>query len=163
MKEQLGSYGLGDGLGVDESAAEFLPVLVVARVLDDNLLKVVRQLEDDVLVLLAELEVVPGGDTLLVDGCSARGLLLVSSLVLAVEPCHCLGPSQAGWVERGRRGVQCEIRGEGGNQPGLRLEKQWISTGCADMSSRLELTIVAVVLFIGFGVDVLSVKCSTDR
>ena len=70
--------------------------------LDDNLLKVVRQLEDDVLVLLAELEVVPGGDALLVDGCSARGLLLVSDLLLALEPCHCLGPSHAGWAERGQ-------------------------------------------------------------
>jgi hypothetical protein len=65
-------YSLGDSLRVDESVAEFLPVLVVACVLDDNLLKVVRKLEDDVLVLLVELEVVPGGDALLVDGGAAR-------------------------------------------------------------------------------------------
>lgn len=61
------SYRLGDRLGVDKRTAELLPVLVGAQSLDDNLLKVVGQLVDDVLVLLAELEVVPGGDALLVD------------------------------------------------------------------------------------------------
>lgn len=112
LKGRPGSYGLGDGLGVDESVAEFLPVLAVACVLDDNLLKVVRQLEDDVLVLLAELEVVPGGDTLLVDGCSA--LLLVSGFLLAVEPCRCLDPIARRMGRKGQPGRQLCDKGGGG-------------------------------------------------
>lgn len=66
------SYGLGGGLGVVELFAENLPILAVAGLLNDNLLKVVRQLEDDVLVLLVELEIIPCGDAFFVDGCSVR-------------------------------------------------------------------------------------------
>lgn len=89
--------------------------------LNDNLLKVVRQLEDDVLVLLAELEVVPGGDALLVDGSSVQGRLSVFGVSLPVEPQHCLGPSQFGWADRGSCGVDRGIKGRGGHQPRLRL------------------------------------------
>lgn len=71
------AYSLGDGLRVQKFSAEGFPVLIVARLLDDNLLKVVGQLEDDELVLLAELEVVPGGHALLVDGCSVRWVWLL--------------------------------------------------------------------------------------
>lgn len=67
-------------MGIQELLAEDFPVRVVAGLFDHNLLKVVGQLEDDVLVLLVELEVVPGSDALLGDGCSVSRKL--SSLVL---------------------------------------------------------------------------------
>lgn len=63
-------YGLGRGLSVQELFAESLPVLVIAALLNDNLLEVIGQLKDDELVLLAELEVIPCSDALLVHGCS---------------------------------------------------------------------------------------------
>lgn len=71
------AYSLGDSFGAQELFAEGFPVLVVARLLDDNLLKVVRKLEDDEFVLLAQLEVVPRGNALLVDGCSVQGVCLL--------------------------------------------------------------------------------------
>lgn len=72
------SYRLGNSLGGQKLFAESLPVLAVAGLLNDNLLKIIGQLEDDVLVLLVKLEVVPGGDALFVDGCSVRRFVMVS-------------------------------------------------------------------------------------
>lgn len=77
MGGEAAAYSLGDSLCVQELFAEGFPVLVVARLLDDNLLKVVGQLENDELVLLAELEVVPGGHALLVDSCSVKRMELL--------------------------------------------------------------------------------------
>lgn len=62
------TYTLGLGGGVDELAAEVLPVLVVRGLLDDDLTVVVGQLVDNVLVLLVELQVVEGRYALLRDG-----------------------------------------------------------------------------------------------
>jgi hypothetical protein len=62
--------GLVLGSGVDKLLTEGLPVLVCGCLLNNNLLEVVGELVDDVLVLLAELQVIVGGDALLRDGCS---------------------------------------------------------------------------------------------
>ena len=67
------AYGLALRRGVDELLAEDLPVTIVRGVLDDDLLVVVRQLEDDELVLLVELQVIVGSYALLGDGRSAAG------------------------------------------------------------------------------------------
>jgi hypothetical protein len=48
--------------------AEVLPVLIGRGLLDHDLLVVVRQLEDDVLVLLVQLQLVVGGYAFLRDG-----------------------------------------------------------------------------------------------
>lgn len=64
-------------MSVDELLAEGLPVLVVRGLLDNNLLVVVAELVDDVLVLLAELQVIEGRDTLLRDG---RSVICKSAL-----------------------------------------------------------------------------------
>ena len=61
-------------MGVDELLAEVLPVAVARGLVDDDLLVVVRELVDDVLVLLAELQVVVGGDALLRDRGSVIGV-----------------------------------------------------------------------------------------
>lgn len=61
------TYRLALGGGVDELLAEVLPVLVVRGLVNDDLLGVVRELVDDVLVLLAQLQVVVGRDALLRD------------------------------------------------------------------------------------------------
>jgi len=62
--------GLVLGSGVDKLLTKGLPVLVCGCLLNNNLLVVVGELVDDVLVLLAELQVIVGGDALLRDGCS---------------------------------------------------------------------------------------------
>jgi hypothetical protein len=59
------THRLGLGGSIDELLAEVLPVLVGRGLLHDNLLVVVRQLVDDVLVLLVELQLVEGSDALL--------------------------------------------------------------------------------------------------
>jgi hypothetical protein len=69
----VSTYSLALGLGLDELRAEVLVRgAVLAGAVDDDLLVVVRQLEDDVFVLLVELEVVVGCYALGVDGGSAR-------------------------------------------------------------------------------------------
>jgi len=73
------TYVLVLGLGVDELLAEVLPVVVARGFVDDDLLVVVRELVDDVLVLLAELQVVVGGDALLRDRGSVIGYVSVVS------------------------------------------------------------------------------------
>ena len=60
------TYGLALGSGVHELLAEDFPVLVVRGIIDDDLAVVVRQLEDDVLVLLGKLGVVVRSYALLV-------------------------------------------------------------------------------------------------
>lgn len=68
-KKKKETYGLALRLGVDELLAKVVVLGAALRgAVDDNLLVVVRELEDDVLVLLVELEVVVGGYALLVDG-----------------------------------------------------------------------------------------------
>jgi len=68
------THRLGLGLGVDQGLAKVVVLgPVVARRVDDNLLVVVRQLVDDVLVLLAELEVVVRRYALGGDGGSGWG------------------------------------------------------------------------------------------
>lgn len=67
------AYSLALRRSVDELLAEDLPVTLVRGFLDDDLLVVVRQLEDDELVLLAELQVIVGSYALLGDGRSAAG------------------------------------------------------------------------------------------
>lgn len=76
------TYALGLGGGVDELAAEVLPVLVVRSLLDDDLTVVVRQLVDNVLVLLVKLEVVEGCYALLRDGSSVVGKESAQTLLL---------------------------------------------------------------------------------
>lgn len=61
------STALGLGLGVDQLLAEVVIVLIGRGLLDDDLLVVVRELVDDVLVLLGELELVVGRYALLRD------------------------------------------------------------------------------------------------
>lgn len=61
-------------LSLKELLAEVLPVLIRGGFLDNDLTVVVRQLEDDELVLLGKLEVVEGGYALLRNG--GTGLLL---------------------------------------------------------------------------------------
>lgn len=75
------TYSLGLGGGVDQLLAEDLPVGVVRSLLDDNLAVVVRELENNVLVLLIQLEVVVRRDALLRDGRSVGRRTLVSRLV----------------------------------------------------------------------------------
>ncbi len=58
------------GLGVDDLLLEVLPVRVGAALLDDDLLVVVRELVDDILEALAQLELVEGGGAFGVDGCA---------------------------------------------------------------------------------------------
>jgi len=70
------TYRLALGGGADELLAKVLPVLVGRGLVDDDLLVVVRQLVDDVLVLLAELQVVVGGDALLRNRGSVMCLLV---------------------------------------------------------------------------------------
>jgi hypothetical protein len=65
------TYTPGLGRSVDELLAEVVPVLVPGSLLDDNLLVVVRELEDDVLVLLGELQVTVGGYAILRNGGTA--------------------------------------------------------------------------------------------
>jgi hypothetical protein len=65
------TYRLALGRGIDKLLAEVFPVLVVRGLVDDDLLVVVRELEDNVLVLLAKLQVVEGLDALLRNGSSA--------------------------------------------------------------------------------------------
>lgn len=65
--------------GVDELLTEDLPVALVRGVLDDDLLVVVRELEDDELVLLVELQVIVGRYAVLGNGRSAAGERLVSA------------------------------------------------------------------------------------
>jgi hypothetical protein len=62
------SAGAGLGGGVDELLTEVVPVLVLRSLLNDNLLEVIRELVDDVLVLLVQLELIVGSDALLRDG-----------------------------------------------------------------------------------------------
>ena len=66
------TYTLALGGGVDELFAEVLPVLVIRGLIHDDLLVVVRELVDDVLVLLAQLQVVEGCDAVLCDGGSVE-------------------------------------------------------------------------------------------
>jgi hypothetical protein len=67
------TYSLALGLGVDELLAELLVLGgVLAGAVDDDLLVVVRQLVDDVFVLLVELQVIVGCYALGVDGRSGR-------------------------------------------------------------------------------------------
>lgn len=57
------------GSSIDQLLAEIVVLgPILAGAVDDNLLVVIRQLEDDILVLFGELEVVVGGYALLVDG-----------------------------------------------------------------------------------------------
>jgi hypothetical protein len=65
-----GTYALGLVGGGDELLAESLPVLVVGRLLDDDLFVVVRQLKDNVLELLGELQVIVASNTVRRGGCS---------------------------------------------------------------------------------------------
>ena len=59
------THRLALGGSVDELLTEVLPVAVTRSLLNDNLLVVVRQLVDNVLVLLVELELVEGSNALL--------------------------------------------------------------------------------------------------
>lgn len=54
------TYALALGGSVEKRLTECLPVGIIRGLLDDDLLVVVRELVDDVLVLLVELEVVKG-------------------------------------------------------------------------------------------------------
>lgn len=85
------TYVLVLGLGVDELLAEVLPVAVVRGVVDDDLLVVVGQLVDDVLVLLAELQIVVGGDALLRDRGSINGRSASDSCARAPRVVLCRG------------------------------------------------------------------------
>jgi len=92
-------YNTHPGLGssIDQLFAEILVLgPILAGAVDNNLLVVIRQLEDDVLVLFGELEVVVGGYALLVDGSSvfvvghiSYVLLDVMLLLLHVSVCTC--------------------------------------------------------------------------
>lgn len=62
-------------LGVDELLAEGRPVVYVGRLLDDDLFPVVADLVDDVLGVLAQLELVEGADALRRDGNTGGGLV----------------------------------------------------------------------------------------
>ena len=76
------TYSLGLGLGVDKLLAEVVVLgAVVAGAVDNDLLVVVRQLVDDVFVLLVELELVVGRYALGADGGSG-GWLAPVCLVL---------------------------------------------------------------------------------
>lgn len=60
------------GGGVEKGLTEALPILVVGGGLNNNLLVVIRELVDDVLVLLAELQVIVGSYALLRNGGSEK-------------------------------------------------------------------------------------------
>lgn len=62
------AYSSALGGSVDELLTEVLPVTVVGGVLDNDLLVVVGELVDDVLVLLAKLQVVEGSYAVLRNG-----------------------------------------------------------------------------------------------
>lgn len=82
------------GLGVDKLRAELLPILALGQILNHNLGLVVGQLEDDVLYLLALLELVELGDTVLID---------LDSVYMSVPVCDGRGaPCHGRW---------CMIRG----------------------------------------------------
>lgn len=93
---------------LDELLSEVVPVLVVGSLLNDNLLEVVRELEDDVLVLLGQLQVIVGSYAFLRNGRSTQAPKL-----LAVIPTVNHGssfvrkpPSKVGGAHHRHRGVQ---------------------------------------------------------
>lgn len=71
--ERLGvasAYSFALSCGIDELLAEVLPVLVVRGFLHDDLPVVIRELKDDVLVHLLELQLVVAVNALGCDGSS---------------------------------------------------------------------------------------------
>ena len=60
-KLKEGTYAPALGRGVDKLFAKVLPIFVLRSFLDNDLLVIVRELEDDVLVLLGELQFIIGG------------------------------------------------------------------------------------------------------
>lgn len=83
------AYSPGLGSGVQELLAEVLPVLIRRGLLDNNLPVVIRQLEDDVPVLLALLEIVVCGYAFLRNGGSRGVDLLVILLEFANSRLEC--------------------------------------------------------------------------
>ena len=71
--DKAGTYTLALGGSIDQLLTESFPVLIARSVLDDDLTVVVRQLEDDVLVLLGKLKVVVGSYAVLRDGSTIVG------------------------------------------------------------------------------------------
>lgn len=132
------------GSGVDELLAEALPVLVGRGLLDDNLLVVVRQLVDDVLELLGELEVIVGSYALRGNGRSGSAATLAPS---PTNLCHqsprsrMSAPSQGGGHEE-TMSSPLDGKCEEGYEPGLRLDST-VSCGARLWLCR-RLTIVAV-------------------
>lgn len=99
------THSLALRLGVDQLLAKvFVFGAILAGALNDNLLVVIRELVNDVFVLLVELEVVVGRYALLVDGSSAvqsRTLVsfwfsLVPALIIFIEE----GEGRRGAAER---------------------------------------------------------------
>jgi len=77
------TYTLGLGLGVDQLLTEGLVILgTLACAVDNNLLVVVRELVDDIFVLLVELQVIICCYALLVDGGSVTWNVLAQRGVL---------------------------------------------------------------------------------
>jgi len=69
------TYASALGLSIHQLLAEDIVILAgIAGAVDDNLLVVIGELEDDVLVLLAQLQVVERRYAVLADGSSIKGL-----------------------------------------------------------------------------------------
>jgi hypothetical protein len=75
------TYGLALRGGVDELLTERLPVLIRRGLLNLDFAVVARQLEDDVLVFLGELEIVVGGYAVRRDRGTMDGAWTSASLV----------------------------------------------------------------------------------
>lgn len=111
------------GGGVEKGLTEALPILVVGGGLNNNLLVVIRELVDDVLVLLAELQVIVGSYALLRNGGSEK-VRRVSCVVrrrsrppLRSTPSRCAprGCAHRGsWDRKGR--VDCRYIMGGGEE-----------------------------------------------